>query len=199
MIRNATRALPALLLSLLAASPAAADPIDDLARLVRESSASPEAIMSLLRGIGSMPDFDLGHAEVERVLAAADVPQDGILRKVLEPTKRLVKRGQKLEIARSQVTKLAVGKGVLALQKKVEVRLRVQGEHDAIIDEIDGIEVGKSAGSLFGLGKLVFTRQDDKPVCKITAGPWPLQQTMTVDLTPKAKPTPGLVGSVTTD
>lgn len=194
------RTLRPLVLLLALAAPAAADPVDDLSRLVRESSAAPDAIMSLLRGLATMPDFDLGPDDVRRAIDAANVAPGGVMEKLLGPTRRLVKRGHAVELHRSEETKVPVGKGVLALGKKCKVRMRVSGPDEALIDEIDGIKVGKAmGGSLYGLGKLHFLREDGKPVVKITAGPWPFTQTTTVDLTPKPKPpaeTPGLVGAV---
>src|SRR5688572_15261472 len=109
-----TRALPILLLLALAA-PASADPVDDLARILRASKADPYAVMPLLRGIAALPDFELGSAQVLRVMSAADVAPDSLLGEILLPTVKVVKRGGRLELFRNETTRVTVGKGVLEL------------------------------------------------------------------------------------
>lgn len=178
-----TRALPALLCMLLFASPALADPVDDLTNLVRESASTQNPVMAVLRGLARMGDFDLSQAQVKRALQKADLPPGGVLEKILGPTKRLVKRGDRVEIQRASDTTVTLDGGqVVQLGRRVRARLRVSGQHDGLIDDVDGIKVGESAGSLYDLWKVKFTRQAGRPVAMITAGAFVFSKTVTVDL-----------------
>lgn len=178
-----TRALPALLCLLLLASPAVADPVDDLTNLVREAASTQNPTMAVLRGLARMGDFDLSQAQVRRALSKADLPSGGLLDKILGPTKRLTKRGGKVVIERTGTTTVAMETGhVIQLGRRVSANLQVAGANDALIDRVDGIKVGESAGSLYDLWKIKFTRQGGKPVAMITAGAFVFSKTVTVDL-----------------
>ncbi len=178
-----TRALPALLALLLIASPAVADPVDDLTNLVREAAGTQNPTMAVLRGLARMGDFDLSQAQVKRALQKADLAQGSLLDKILGPTKRLVKRGDRIQIDRASSTTVAMETGhVIQMGTRVSARLRVSGQHDGLIDDVKGIKVGESAGSLYDLWKIKFTRQGGKPVAQITAGAFVFSKTVTVDL-----------------
>lgn len=178
-----TRAFPALLCLLLLASPAVADPVDDLTNLVREAAGTQNPTMAVLRGLARMGDFDLSQAQVKRALSKADLPPGGLLDKILGPTKRLTKRGGKVVIERTAPTAVAMETGhVIQLGRRVSANLRVGGQHDALIESVDGIKVGESAGSLYDLWKIRFTRQNGRPVAMITAGAFVFSKTVTVDL-----------------
>lgn len=178
-----TRALPALLCLLLFSSPAFADPVDDLTNLVREAATTQNPVMAVMRGLASMGDFDLSQAQVKRALTKAALPPGGMLDKILGPTKRLTKRGSKVVIERAQETRVRMDSGhVIQLGRRVSAQFRVAGQHDALIDKVDGIKVGESADGLYDLWKVKFTRLNGKPVAQITAGAFVFSKTVTVDL-----------------
>ncbi len=181
----AARTLPALLLLVAAAAaPARAqDPTERLVALIRESGTSANPAMAFMRGLGQLPDFQLGEAQVRRALQLAQAPTSGMLHDLLAPTTRLSKRGDRIEIDRSRKTVLALGdRGAIELDKRVRARLRVAGAHDATIDEITGLKVGETRDDLYGLKKVVFTREGGKPVAKVTAGAFIFSKTVTIDL-----------------
>jgi LysM repeat protein len=199
---TATRALfaPALLALLLCAAPAKADAVADLTALVKNASTNANPTMAFMNGLAAMPNFQLKTADIRRALAAANLPPGGILDKILSPCTRLTKNGERVEIDRTERTRVALDTGAgVELGEEIRARFRVLGPHDAAIDGIDGIKVAEEAGgSYYGLKDVRFTREDGKPVAKITAGAWGIYKTKTVDMTPKkpVTPTPTNTGPV---
>jgi hypothetical protein len=189
--------LPVLALLALAA-PGRADPVEDLTRLVREASATPNPAMAFLRGAGGMGDFKLAQADIKRALEAAGVPQTGLLRQLLGPTTRLVKQGNQVWIDRAKPTVIVMPNGsAVQLDRQVHAQLTVQGPQDATISEIHGMKVGEDASQLYDLQKVRFTREGGRPVAKVTAGAFIFSKTVTIDLTPKPGAAPFGAGSVT--
>lgn len=196
---NATRSLfaPAFLALLLCAAPAKADAVSDLTALVKSAATNSNPTMAFMRGLASMGNFDLKTADVRRALAAANLPPGGILDKVLGPTTRLKKDGDRIEIERSQDTEIQMPNGAgVRLGKRIKARFRVQGEHDATIDNVSGIKVSPAPTpedqnpSFYDLWDVKFTREGGKPVAKITAGALIFSKTVTVDLSPLKPTTP---------
>lgn len=164
-------------------SPAHADAVDDLTKLVRQAASTQNPVMAVMRGLASMGDFDLNQSQIKRALSKANLPAGGMLDKVLGPTKRLTKRGSKVVIERTQATTVRLDTGhAIQLGKRVSAEFRVSGQHDALIDKVEGIKVGESASSLYDLWKIKFTRQNGRPVAMITAGAFVFSKTVTVDL-----------------
>lgn len=193
-----TRALiaPTLLALLLCAAPARAqDPVASLTALVKDAAGNANPTMAFMRGLAAMPNFELKTADIRRALAAANLPPGGILQKVLGPTTRLSKSGDRIAIDRAETTRVAMDTGAgVELGRSIRARFKVLSASDAVIDDIDGIKVAESAnGSYYGLKDVKFTRENGKPVAKITAGAFIFSKTVTVDLTPKkpaVAPTP---------
>lgn len=173
----------ALTLLLAFALPGAAGQVEDLTRLVDEAARSPDPTMAFLRGAAALPDFQLSQADVQRALEAAGVPQEGPLRQLLGPTLELKKKGDRISIQRSHPTVLAGPGSAIELGRKVDVRLRLEGQ-DAELDKISGIRVGEQANDLYDLWRVKFTREGGRPVAKVTAGAAIFSKTVTVDLGP---------------
>lgn len=186
------RRLLGLLLVLGLLVPARADTVDDVVALIREASATPNPAMAFLRGLGRLGDFTLDQAALRRALVESGAPQGGMIERVLAGTRTLTKRGREVQLDRTEETLLspltADGKGAVKLGKKVKLRVTVQGDDDALLDEVKGIEVGEAAGSLYDLWKVAFTKEGSRPVAKVTAGTFVFSKTVTIDLTPKPKP-----------
>lgn len=182
--------LPALALLVLAA-PVRADPVENLTKLVREASATPNPAMAFLRGAGGMADFKLGQSDIKRALEAAGVPQTGLIRQLLGPTTRLLKQGNQVWIDRAKPTTIVMPNGsAVQLDRQVYAQLTVQGANDATISEVHGIKVGEDASQLYDLQKVRFTKENGKPVAKVTAGAFIFSKTVTIDLTPKPSAAP---------
>lgn len=190
-----TRPSPALALLFLglffgALGGAVAGPVEDLARLVREARATPNPTMALLRGLAGLPDFDLPEAELRRALTLAQVPAGDPLDRLLRPTTRLTKSGDRISAARREATLVTMpdGAGAIELGRNVRVRLRVLGPHDAALDRVSGIRVGPTASDLYSLFEVRFTRQAGRPVAVVTAGVdlllTSITRTVTIDLAP---------------
>lgn len=192
-------------------APARADAVDDLVALIREAGATPNPAMAFLRGLGRMGDFTLDQAALRRALVESGAPQGGMIERVLASTRTLTKKGREVQIDRTEETSLspltADGTGAVKLGKKVRLRLTVKGEDEALLDDVKGIEVGETADSLYDLWKVAFTKDGGRPVARVTAGALVFSKTVTIDLTPKAKPaapaepgpaapTPGLSGAL---
>lgn len=186
MNATATRSLfaPALLALLLCAAPARADAVADLTALVKTASTNSNPVMAFMRGLARMGNFELKTADVRRALAAANLPPGGILQQVLGPTTNLKKSGDRIEIERSQATRVTMPNGAgVELGRRIKARFRVHNEHDASIDDISGIKVAEAAnGTYYDLWDVKFTRENGKPVAKITAGALIFSKTLTVDL-----------------
>lgn len=191
-------AFPALLLLAALAAPVQADPVARLTALVQEAANTANPTMAVMRGLAAMPDFTLNQADVQRALRQANLPRGSLLERVLGPTTRLVKRGDRVEIDRSQTTRatMETGQGI-ELGRKVTARFRVQGSNEALIDEIRGIKVGENARDLYDLWRVQFTRERNKPVARITAGAFVFSKTVTIDLSPRAGGPRPLNGAVT--
>jgi LysM repeat protein len=191
---TATRALfaPAFLALLLCAAPAKADPVSDLTALVKSAATNANPTMAFMRGLAGMGNFELKAADIRRALSAANLPPGGILQKVLGPTTNLKKSGDRIVIDRSEVTRVVMDTGAaVELGRRIQARFRVHNQHEATIDDVSGIKVAESAsGDFYSLWDVKFTRENGKPVAKITAGTFIFSKTVTVDLTPKPTPTP---------
>ncbi|MCO5170031.1 MAG: hypothetical protein M9894_27160 [Planctomycetes bacterium] len=187
MTRALLPALPALLFLAALAGPVQADPVARLTALVQQAANTANPTMAVMRGLAAMPDFTLGQADIQRALRQANLPRGSLLERVLGPTTRLVKRGDRVEIDRSQTTRatMETGQGI-ELGRKVTARFRVQGSNDALIDEIRGIKVGENARDLYDLRRVQFTRENGKPVAKVTAGAFVFSKTVTIDLSPRS-------------
>lgn len=194
----------ATLLSLALTTTATAGPVEDLARLVRESAGSPNPTMALLRGLAGQPDFSLSQTQVRQALAQAQVPSGSALDRLLRPTTRLSKAGDRITANRSETTLVSVpgGQGAVELGQTVKVRLRVTGPQEAVLDKVSGIKVGVSASDLYTLFDVHFKREGGRQVAVVTAGVnlvvTSITKTVTIDLTPPAStPTsPGFAGAI---
>lgn len=184
--------LVAALLGLALTTSASAGPVEDLARLVRESAGSPNPTMALLRGLAGQPDFSLNQAQVRQALNQAQVPSGSALDRLLRPTTRLSKAGDRITANRSETTLVTVpgGQGAVELGQTVKVRLRVTGPQEAALDKVSGIKVGVSASDLYTLFNVHFKRENGRQVAVVTAGVdlflTSITKTVTIDLTPPA-------------
>lgn len=173
------------------AGPVRADPVDDLTALVREAGTTSNPAMAFLKGAARMSDFKLNQTEIRRALESAGVPATGLLRQLLGPTTRLVKQGNHVAIDRSKPTTIVMPNGsAVRLDKRVVAELTLNGPNDATISEVSGIKVGESADALYDLKKVRFTKENGRPVAKVTAGAFIFSKTVTIDLTPKPNAAP---------
>lgn len=190
MIR-ARFASPVVLALLVLAGPVRADPVADLTRLVREASATSNPAMAFLKGAAMLPDFKLGETQIRRALEEAGVPSSGLIRQLLGPTTRLVKQGNQVQIDRSKPSLIVMPNGsAVQLDKRVVAALTLHSAQDATISEVSGIKVGEDASALYDLKKVRFTRENGRPVAKVTAGAFIFSKTVTIDLTPKPSGAP---------
>lgn len=175
---------------LLAAAPALAfDPVEALTTLVREASAAPNPVMAFLQGAARLPDFSLRQADIQRAMEAAGVPPNGPIRQLLGPTTRLNKRGRNLSARRSRASLVEVPGGFVELGQEIEASLSVQGPHDARVDNVQGIRVGKKRNGLNTLKRVQFTRQRGRQVAILTGSAnifllGEVEGTETIDLGP---------------
>lgn len=185
-------ALVLLVLALVNAAPTRADTVDQLVALIRQSSSTGNPAMAFLQGLGRLGDFSLGQADIRRALTESGAPAGGMIEKLLSTTRKLTKRGAHVQIDRTQETTLSPltpdGKGAVKIGKTVKLRLRVQGSHDATIDDVSGLQVGETRDELYDLWNVKFTREGGRPVAKVTAGALIFSKTVTIDLSPSATP-----------
>lgn len=163
-------------------------PEERLAALVRESTGSPNPAMTFLRGLGNLGNFELDRAGLRRALELSGAPAGGMLSQILDGMNRLKLRGERVEMRRDRAVTLSMGeKGALKLEREIEFNLEVRGD-GAKIDDVDGIEVGETANKTYSLWNVEFKRENGKPVAKVTAGAFLFSKTVTIDLTPPARP-----------
>lgn len=164
---------------------ALAGPVEDLTKLVQAAANTPNPAMAFLSSLARMGDFDLRQADIKKALAAADLPADSPLTKLLGPTTRLRKQGDRLIADRSRTTAITMDDGkTVQLGRQLKARLTVKN-NQALIDDIDGIKVGNSPDELYDLWKVRFFNQGGRPKAEITAGALIFSKTFVIDLTPR--------------
>ncbi len=182
-------------------TPVRADVVADLVKLIKEAGASGNPAMAFIKGVGTLGDVSLDQAQVREALVLSGAPAGGMIDKLLRPTKKLQKRGKKITIERSEVTKLSPltpdGMGAVEIGKTVSAKVTITGPNDATIDDVKGIKVGETATDLYDMKSVKFTKEGGKPVAKVTAGFLFITKTVTIDLSPSnLGNTRGLVDSV---
>jgi hypothetical protein len=186
-------------------SPVRADTVSDLVALIQEAGNSPNPAMAFIKGVGTLGDFSLTQAQVREALRQAGAPQGGMIDKLLRPVTSLEKRGKNIRIKRSQVTKLSPlkpdGTGAVEVGTDVSATVEVRGPHDAVLDDVSGIKVGHNADELYAMKNVRFTRENGRPVAKVTAGFLMFSDTVTIDLSPprattRPSNTNGLTGNL---
>lgn len=174
------------------ATPAAAGPTEDLAAILRAAAASNNPTLAFLRGVGDLGDVSLSAAQVRAAVRQAELPQVAELAQLLEATRTLTKRDDRITIERTRDTELSyrndqgvvAGRVLVRQTVKVRLRLRDNGAR-AELDKISGIKVGEGAdGRLYDLWEVVCYEQNGKQLADVTAGMLIFSKTITVDLTP---------------
>jgi len=158
------------------------------AALIREALASGSPALAFLQGLDRLGDVDLDRAALEDVLERAAAPRGSQLDRLLRPTRRLRREGDRVTVERAEPTVLEAGeRGVLALEADVAFDLAREG--DAVrLDEVDGIEVGRTANATWGLNHVVFDVEGRSAALDV--GPAFFSRTVKIDLSAGTEPAP---------
>ena len=88
----------ALLLALTVPGAAFADPVDDIAALIKESSTSGDPAMAFMTGFEGMSDFSVGPDQLREAMRRANMGGGGAMDGILGNTKSIAKSGNKVTI-----------------------------------------------------------------------------------------------------
>jgi len=179
-----------LLLALGAAAPVQAEPVADLAALIRRSSDDPSPVLSFLTGFQALADFELDRVQVAEALRLAGVPDHSAIERVLQSSVRVRKQGNAIAIDRTSDVVLTLGNGAgIELGRKVRFELsrgdvKEVGRLEAAdpgpgyfhVREVEGIRVGETVSSLYPLQHLYYVQESGVPVIHLRAGyGWPFR------------------------
>ncbi|RMG06460.1 MAG: hypothetical protein D6731_25760, partial [Planctomycetota bacterium] len=161
---------------------------DALARLIRESTDSPDALTTFLSGFRQLGDLDLGQTGIRTALQRAGVAvNEGVTAQFLAKTQRLRKRGDKVELRRSadfqqslpggagirfgkSVSFRIEGGDVSSLRGEARNRLAGAAGNYVRIHDVSNVKVSKDGGSYYNLYELYFAREAGRPVVYLKAG-----------------------------
>jgi hypothetical protein len=151
-----------------------------LAGLLRSTGETSD-VLGFLRGLHELGNVDLDRSEIRRALSLLREQPQGAIADLMLPTRALRIRDGKVQISRSEETLIAMGTGALKLGRRVQFKLRANG-NDTTLSSPRGIRVGETADSLYSLKNVVFTQEGGRPVAKVTAGVAFFSRTLTVPL-----------------
>jgi hypothetical protein len=208
------RSVSSVLLLVLVAAPCEADETARLAALLRATGETSD-VLGFLRGLRELGDVDLDRAEIRRAISLMGAPIRGPIADLLVPTRALRIRNGKVQISRSSETVVGIGAGTLKLGRRVQFQLGSASRSDTALTSARGVKVAQPGGSFYDLKKVLFTRENGRPVAKVTAGVGIFTRTVTVPLpepvaavvatAPRPEPTPateaicrstGLIGAL---
>lgn len=212
-MRRAVIALLAPLLVLAATGPLLADGASDLVAALGQARGSRTPIHAILGALADLPDVTLDGPALREALRRSGLPAHAASDRILGAVTSLERRRDRLVLRLAAATSTEVvikgdSKGWVHLAPVVSLRLRRVGERDVLIDDLTGIRLSKHQGSFAVSLKRIAAAwapgpASTRPVARITAGlTWPLERTVTVDLTDPTKLPPtdeatlGLAGSI---
>lgn len=174
----------------LAAAPLLARGEEHLLILVRAVRAAEgkAAIGALLDGLADLPEVDAPGDALRAALAAGGVPSTPVSARFLGGIARLARRGAELRVdyarpAQHEVVIDGKPKGWVTLERVV--RFEVVRRRGAVaLTGISGIRLSREAdGFKVRLKEVVVERRQGRTIARVTAGlTWPLERTVTVDL-----------------
>lgn len=147
---------------------------DDFTTVVKEALASAEPTTAVLRGLATLPDFDMNGDAVAAALTAAGAKPDGQVAKVLGDVTRLRKKKDRITIERRNARTLPIvvlgeTKGWVRLEEKLEFRIR-SNEGAVTLDKFDGISVGETEKKLYSLRSIGWKPGTPDSLLTIIAG-----------------------------
>ncbi len=199
--------LVAPLLVLAATGPLLADGASDLAAALGSARGSRTPFHAFLGALAELPDATLDGPALRGALQRAGLPTHEASDRILGAVTSLEKRRDRVVLRLASATSTHVTikgdpKGWVHLAPEVRFRVRRTAgpEQGALLDDLSGIRLSKQEGSFaVSLKRISAAWAGPRPIARITAGlTWPLERTVTVDLTdPTRLPTTdGLAGSL---
>lgn len=175
----------------LAAAPLLARGEEHLAALVGavRAAGGKAAIGALLGGLADLPEVDVEGGALRAALTAAGLPSTPVSDRFLAGITRLTRRGADLRVsyaspAQHQVVIDGQSKGWVTLERVVRFEV-VRRREGVALTGISGIRLSREPdGFKVRLKEVVVERRQGRTIARVTAGlTWPLERTVTVDLT----------------
>src|SRR4051812_30164805 len=82
-------------------TPAFAGPSEDIAKLVKDATESPEPLTAVLQGFAALPNFQLDGKSVDAAIRAGGAPKGGLVDQLLGSLISVKKNGDRVEIHRT--------------------------------------------------------------------------------------------------